>query len=124
LRNPPTFDGLRYVYIYVGNTTAAEEFHLRRLRAAYEDAFLQLSSQVRQWQTLVSHSGPDTAGIGDARDRVEEAQAVYRETRDLLAEFILERSAQRETRRSPSIPGAPGATPSQQQSGSGESHAE
>jgi len=94
---------------------------LKRLRAAYEEAFLQLSTQVRRLQTLVSNSAPDTAGIGDARGRVEETQAVYRESRDLLAEFILERSRKREALRSPSIPAAPVATAGLQESGSGES---
>jgi len=81
--------------IYVSHRTPAEDAQFRQLRAAYEDAFRQWSSQARLVQSLLCHSDPDSAEIRDAQSRLEVALAIYRQRRDSLAEFILAQSAVR-----------------------------
>jgi len=65
----------------MSNRTAEEQAQFGRLRAAYEEAFRQLSSRVRFLQSLTSHSVADSTAVRDARRRVEEARAAYRESR-------------------------------------------
>jgi predicted nuclease with TOPRIM domain len=64
-----------------------EEF--RKLREAYEDSFHRLSSQVRHFQGLISRDGSNNTELEAARDRLERAEVIYRESRDTLARFML-----------------------------------
>jgi len=61
------------------------------LRTAYDDGFQEFSRQVLSLQSLLRHATPDREAILEARRRVEQAQSAYRESRDLLAQFILGR---------------------------------
>lgn len=71
--------------------TAYPGNELRRLRMAYENAFHGFSSQVRLFQTLTVSSCSDSVALENARQLVEKAQTDYRNSRNLLARFILTR---------------------------------
>ena len=61
------------------------------LRKAYEDAFRGFSLQVHLLQSLMSQPPTDGKAIPEAKRRVEQAHIAYRESRDLLAQFMLSR---------------------------------
>lgn len=73
------------------NHTAHEQTRLSHLLAAYKAAFGEWSLQVRLLQTLGSHSTTDRTALQKARAQVRHAQATYRGSRDLLADFMLVR---------------------------------
>jgi hypothetical protein len=73
----------------MGTRTPEERARFAALRTAYEDAFLQFSLQVRLLQSLMSQPGLDGSAVEEVRLQVEQARFVYRECRDLLAQFIL-----------------------------------
>ena len=62
---------------------------VKELRAAYETSFHDLSSQVSYFQQLANLPAPDGSDLEAARERLERAEAAYRQSRDTLAEFIL-----------------------------------
>jgi len=59
------------------------------LRTAYDGAFQEFSRQVVSLQSLLQHATPDRTAIVEARRRVEQAQSIYRDSRDSLAHFLL-----------------------------------
>jgi|GEM_PF-1195322 hypothetical protein len=59
------------------------------LRKTYDDAFCEFCREVRNLQLLMGHPAVDTVTLYEARRRVERAQRKYRESRDLLAQFLL-----------------------------------
>jgi len=77
----------------MGTGTAQGLSRFGALRQAYDDVFQQFSLQVRLLQSLTSHSTPDREAVEEARRRVEQAHFAYRESRDLLADFMLSRHA-------------------------------
>jgi hypothetical protein len=60
-----------------------------RLRAAYEAGFEQWSSQVYLLRSLAARSAGGGTAIHEARELVAKAQITYRQSRDVLAEFML-----------------------------------
>jgi hypothetical protein len=73
--------------------TAAERAEFRRLHAAYQEAWRRLSLQVGYWQSLVDGKA-DGLAIRQAEIGVAQAEAGYRERRDLLAGHMLARPAE------------------------------
>ena len=69
-----------------------EPAHFEELRLAYDAAFERLRSDVRILQ--FASCEPDPALVDHLKQRVEEAQSVYRQKRDDLAQFILARHGQ------------------------------
>jgi len=59
------------------------------LRAAYDVAFQDFSRQVLSLQSILRNEAPDSTAIAEARRRVEQAQSIYRDSRDSLAHFLL-----------------------------------
>ena len=66
--------------------------HFKELRAAYDAAFERLRSEVR----ILKFGSRDTnpALVDHLRQRVKDAQSVYRQKRDDLAQFILAQHGQ------------------------------
>ena len=75
----------------MGPRTSGTETRFAALRAAYDGAFRQYSLHVGSLQSLLHHAAPDCTVIEEARLRVERARSEYRESRDLLALFLLGR---------------------------------
>ena len=73
------------------NRTTQEQTRFRRLRAAYKAAFGEWSLQVRFLQAPRSCSARNSTAIQEARAQASDAQAAYRDSRDLLADFMLVR---------------------------------
>jgi hypothetical protein len=73
-------------------TNLEKDSDVERLRANYRGAFDQWALQVNEMQK-VREATPCSPAMQEAEDRVEAAQTVYRDTRDRLAEDLLERSA-------------------------------
>ena len=82
---------LSCVCLCVGSRTPEGQVNFAALRRAYENAFQQFSLQVGLFQSLAGHPTPDRTVIEEARWRVEQAQSAYRDSRDLLAQFMLSR---------------------------------
>jgi hypothetical protein len=60
------------------------------LRAAYDAAFRQWVWQVGRLQSLTAAAHPEAAAVEEARRRVAQAEAAYRQSRNLLAEFLID----------------------------------
>jgi hypothetical protein len=73
------------------NHTAQEQTRFRHLLAAYKAAFREWSSQVRSLHAIRPYSTPDSTAIQEARAQAGNAQVAYRDSRDLLADFMLVR---------------------------------
>lgn len=67
------------------------------LRMAYDEAFERLRREMRMLQSY------DGDGVGILHRRVKAAEAAYRQSRDQLAQFLMDRQArtEEEERRSP-----------------------
>jgi hypothetical protein len=74
----------------LGNA-AREQARFRRLRASYTAAFGAWSLQVRSLQAMEACSTAGSAALQEARTRAANAQAACRDSRDLLADFLLAR---------------------------------
>ncbi len=61
----------------------------RRLRAEYDVSFRRWEDEVRSLELLTSQPGADSKAIERAQRRVAEAQDAYRESRNLLAKFLV-----------------------------------
>jgi hypothetical protein len=61
------------------------------LRGTYNETFQHFSLQVRLLQSLMSQPTTDGRAVEEAKRRVEQAHVAYRESRDLLAQFMLSR---------------------------------
>ncbi len=77
------------IQLYMRKRTSADEAQFQRLRKAYDAAFQNWTRQVRLLESLTSGSVQDSSAIEEARRQVEQAQIAYRESRNLLAEFIM-----------------------------------
>jgi hypothetical protein len=66
-----------------------EEAQFAALRETYNQAFHHLAQQVRELQSLMSQPATDERAVEEAKRRVEQAQAMYHESRDLLAWSLL-----------------------------------
>ena len=75
--------------------------HFEVLRTAYDEAFERLRGEMRMLQS------DDGDGVGIAQRRVEAAEAAYRQSRDELARFLMDRQGrgEEEERRSPALYG-------------------
>jgi len=73
----------------MGTRAPHEQARHSALRDAFRDAFQQFSSQVRLLQSLLSDPASEREAIEEARRRVAQAQRSYRESRNLLAQFML-----------------------------------
>lgn len=73
----------------MGAVAPERETRLVALRKAYEEAFQHFSLQVRLLQSLMSQPTMDGRAVEEAKRRVEQAHSAYRESRDLLARFML-----------------------------------
>jgi len=82
------------VYLYVGPSMPEGDAQFAALRRPYEDAFRRFALQVRRLQSLARAPVPDREAMEQAKRCVEEAQSVYRERRDALAQFVLSREPQ------------------------------
>jgi hypothetical protein len=71
--------------------------HFEVLRTAYDEAFERLCREMRLLKSF------DGDGVGIMQRRVQDAEAAYRESRDELARFLMDR--QEEERRSPALYG-------------------
>ena len=72
--------------------TAEPSLELRRLDGAYRNAWKRFCAEVGAWQALLSDA-VDDAATKEARDRVESAEALYREHRNKLTDCMLFNSA-------------------------------
>jgi Protein of unknown function (DUF2934) len=72
--------------------TAEPNLELRQLDGAYRDAWKRFCAEVGVWQFLLSHA-VNGAAMEEARDRVESAEASYREHRNKLTDCMLFNSA-------------------------------
>jgi hypothetical protein len=59
-----------------------------RLRAEYDAAFDRLRAEVCRLRSITPQRPPDPTAGEAARDRVDQALAVYRECRNRLADFL------------------------------------
>jgi len=80
--------GLPCVYLVMGAAAPEREIRFGALRRAYEDAFRGFSLQVHLLQSLMSQPPTDGGTFEEAKRRVEQAHFAYRESRDLLAQFV------------------------------------
>lgn len=74
-----------------GIRTLEAQARFEALRSAYNSAFRQFSLSVGQLRSLLSLPAPDIAAVEEAKLRVEQARTAYRESRDLLVQFMLSR---------------------------------
>ena len=79
--------------ISVRNETTVEKAQLANLRTAYEEAFRQWSSANRLLRALVPEPLPDSTAAQDAQRRIDEDVAAYRNSRNLLTEFMSARNS-------------------------------
>jgi hypothetical protein len=97
------------------NRTVQEQIRFRHLLAAYKAAFGEWLLQVRFLQAHRPHAAPDSTAIRDARAKAGNAEAVYRDSRDLLADFMLLRLSRIKAscgrRSSPAAPSERQSTP-------------
>jgi len=78
------------VYSCVGSRTPEVQAQFAALRRGYEDAFQRFSQQACLLQSLLmKRPAPDKSAIEEAGRKVQQARSVYRESRDLLAQFML-----------------------------------
>jgi len=63
----------------------------QRLRAEYDAAFDRFRVEVCRLRSVTQQPAPDRTAEEAARDRVDQAQAVYRERRNQLADFLASR---------------------------------
>lgn len=61
----------------------------RLLRAEYDLSFRRWEDEVRGLELLTSQPNADARAVERAQHRVEEAQNAYRESRNLLAQFLV-----------------------------------
>ena len=60
-----------------------------QLRGAYNAAFAQLAREVRVWQELRGRN-PHPSAVEEARHRVRQAEAAYRECRNAMSSALIE----------------------------------
>ena len=96
---------------------AGEEAQLTSLQTAYKTAFGRWALQTGRLKSLTTQSTSGSMAVREARGQVEAAQTAYRESRDLLAEFMLAAPAKSEARPSPSSSVAAGGTEDVPQAG-------
>jgi len=89
---------------------AGEAAQLRLLQAAYKTAFGRWALQTSRLKSLSGQSTPESMAVRAARGQVEAAQSAYRQSRDLLTEFMLVAPAKSEAGPSPSSSVAAGGT--------------
>jgi hypothetical protein len=77
------------VYKYMGPRTSEARARFLALRTAYDSAFQEFSRQVFSLQSSLQHATLDRTAISEAGRRVEQAQSIYRDSRDSLARFLL-----------------------------------
>lgn len=75
----------------MGTRKPQVEAQFAELRGTYNKAFQHLSLQVRLLQSLMTQPTTDRRAVEEAKRRVEQAHSAYRESRDLLAQFMLSR---------------------------------
>ena len=63
---------------------------ISQLRGAYNAAFAQLAREVAVWQELRGRN-PHPSAVEDARHRVRQAEATYRECRNAISSALIER---------------------------------
>ncbi len=73
----------------MGAEASERESQFVSLREAYEDAFRGFSLKVHLLQSLASQETPDGRAVEEAKRLVEQAHDAYRESRGLLAQFML-----------------------------------
>jgi gamma-glutamylcysteine synthetase len=76
----------------MGVVIAEPGLELRRLDSAYRNAWKRFCAEVGAWQALLSNA-VNGAAMEEARDRVESAEASYREHRNNLTDRMLLNSA-------------------------------
>jgi hypothetical protein len=62
---------------------------ISQLRAAYNVAFAQLAREVGIWQELRARN-PHPSAVEEARHRVRQAEAAYRECRNAISSVLIE----------------------------------
>ncbi len=77
------------VFNHMESRMPKEGAQFAALRETYDQVFHHLAQQVRELQSLMSQPATDERAVEEAKRRVEQAQATYRETRDLLAWSLL-----------------------------------
>jgi Protein of unknown function (DUF2934) len=76
---------------------APAEARFAALRETYNQRFHRLAQEVHHLQSLMSQPAADGRAVEEAKRCVEQAQSAYRESRDLLAWFMLSGEAQTRT---------------------------
>ena len=64
--------------------------HIEQLRAAYNVAFAQLAREAGALQELRGRN-PHPSALDEARHRVRQAEAAYRECRNAMSSALIER---------------------------------
>jgi len=73
----------------MGAEASERESQFVSLREAYQNAFREFSLKVHLLQSLASQETPDAREVEEAKLLVEKALDAYRESRGLLAQFML-----------------------------------
>jgi hypothetical protein len=73
----------------MGRLTTQEKAEFQTLDAAYREAWARLLLQVNYWQSLNADPNADSVAVQKAWDAVEQAEAAYRQSRNMLAEYLL-----------------------------------
>jgi hypothetical protein len=63
---------------------------ISKLRGVYDAAFAQLAREVAVWQELRGRN-PHPSAVEEARHRVCQAEAAYRECRNAISSALIER---------------------------------
>ena len=64
--------------------------YIEPLRAAYKAAFAQLAREVGVWEELRGRN-PHPSALEEARHRVRQAEAAYRQRRNAMSAALIER---------------------------------
>lgn len=76
----------------MGRLTTQEKADFQTLDAAYRQAWTRLLLQVDYWQSLNPDANVDSVAVRKAWQDVERAEAMYRQSRNRLAECLLPRA--------------------------------
>lgn len=73
----------------MGRLTTQERAEVQHLDASYREAWAHLLLRVNCWQSLEGDPNTDGTAVQKARDAAERAEALYRQSRNALAEYLL-----------------------------------